>query len=122
MSDISSYVLPNGFTFLASTAGSPGYWSRALDPVTAARNAARVEYGLNEPEFVQVWYVPHEHVGINDWGQLAWSPKIADQIIPIGFFKLTTSTMRPSKDKRLTHEEWMADQHELFGSQAREVA
>lgn len=117
MSDISSYVLPNGFTFLASTAGSPGTWAKALDPVTAARNAAR-----SNPEFVQVWYVPNEHVGISDFGGLSWNPEIADQIVPIGFFKLTASTMKPSKDKRLTHEEWMADQYEQFGSQAREVA
>ena len=31
------WVLPNGFTYIASTAGHYGSWAKALDPLTAAR-------------------------------------------------------------------------------------
>ena len=33
MSDTKDWVLPNGFTFLASTAGLYGSWAKATDPV-----------------------------------------------------------------------------------------
>ena len=41
------WVLPNGFTFIASTAGMYGSWAKAPDPVTAARKAAKDASGAN---------------------------------------------------------------------------
>ena len=35
------YILPNGYTFLAVSAGNHGAWAKATDPVTAIRNVHR---------------------------------------------------------------------------------
>lgn len=105
MPDTSDFVLPNGFTFFASTAGSPGTWALDKDPVSAARKAA--ERNGSYPHYVQVWYAPYETTAISEMGGLEWTPSTANTMVPIGFFKLTASTIKKSKNKRLTHEEFM---------------
>ena len=90
MPDTSDYVLPNGYTFFASTVGYRGTWACDKDPVSAARRAA--DRNGPYPHFVQVWYAPYETTEVNDNGGLSWMSKTA---------------MKKSKDKRLTHEEFM---------------
>jgi len=107
------WVLPNGFTFIASTAGWYGSWAKATDPVTAARNAAKNASG-SYPQWVQIWYAPDETTNITEMGSLSWKAETADKIVPIGFFELTKSTMKPSHDPRLTHQEFMADNINQF--------
>ena len=51
MTDTKDWVLPNGGTFLASTAGIYGSWAKATDPVTAARDAAKAN-SSSYPQFV----------------------------------------------------------------------
>lgn len=108
MSETKDWVLPNGGTFLASTAGIHGTWAKATDPVTAARSAAKA-CSWSYPQFVQVWYCPTDRTQVAGMGNLTWHSEDADRIIPVGFFKLTRSTMTASKDKRLTHEEFQKD-------------
>ena len=108
MTDSKDWVLPNGGTFLACTAGSYGSWAKATDPVTAARDAAR-SCSSNYPQFVQVWYCPTNRTSVAGLGNLSWYSEDADKIVPIGFFKLTRSTMTASKDERLTHEDFQKD-------------
>ena len=42
MTNTKDWVLPNGGTFLASTAGIHGTWAKATDPVTAAERSQSV--------------------------------------------------------------------------------
>ena len=108
MSDTKDWVLPNGGTFLASTAGIHGTWAKATDPVTAARNAAKA-CSSSYPQFVQVWYCPTDRTSITGMGCLSWHSEDADRVIPIGFFKLPRSSIPPSNDERLTHESFQKD-------------
>ena len=108
MTNTKDWVLPNGGTFLASTAGIHGTWAKATDPVTAARNAAKA-CSSSYPQFVQVWYCPTDRTSITGMGCLSWHSEDADRIIPIGFFKLTRSSITPSNDERLTHESFQKD-------------
>ena len=108
MTDTKDWVLPNGGTFLASTAGIHGTWAKATDPVTAARNAAKA-CSSSYPQFVQVWYCPTDRTRITGMGCLSWHSEDADRVIPIGFFKLTRSSITPSNDERLTHESFQKD-------------
>jgi len=107
------WVLPNGFTFIASTAGWYGGWAKAADPMTAARNACKQASG-SYPQFVQVWYAPDDTTNVTEMGGLSWMPETADKIAPIGFFKVTSKSMSPSKDSRLTHQEFMEDSMKQF--------
>ena len=92
------WVLPNGFTFIASTAGSYGSWAKALDPVTAARKAAR-----GEKHFVSVWYGPDETTHVSEMGGLSYAAESADKMVPVGFFEVGKNSIKPSKDERCTH-------------------
>lgn len=115
MTNESEYVLPNGFTYFASTATSPGSWAKALDPVTAARNAADYNGYGSGPVFVQVWYAPAHRAEIDNLnGGLAYRSEDASQIVPVGLFKLTRTTIKPSTDKRMTNLEWVTDSQEMF--------
>lgn len=113
MTDSFDHVLPNGFTFLASTAGSPGSWAKATDPVTAARNACKYN-GSRYPEFVQIWYGPDCDINVTDFGGISWKHSTANAVVPIGFFKMTQSTMKPSQDERMTHEDFMDENQRQF--------
>ncbi len=108
MTNTKDWVLPNGGTFIACTAGAYGSWAKATDPITAARDAA-TSCSSQYPQFVQVWYCPTNRTSVGGMGNLSWYSEDADKIIPIGFFKLTRSSMKPSKDERLTHEQFQKD-------------
>lgn len=109
---LKDYVLPNGFTFFATTAGYRGTWACDKDPVTAARKAAKRNGPY--PHFVSVWYAPYETTEVTDGGGLSWMPETANTIVPIGFFKLTSSTMKKSTDEALTHEAFMDHWQKVF--------
>jgi len=100
------WVLPNGFTYIASTAGWYGSWAKATDPVTAARKASR-----GEKNFVSVWYGPDETTHVNEMGGLSYAPESADKMVAVGFFEVGKNSIKPSKDDRYTHlefvEEWL---------------
>jgi len=96
------WVLPNGFTYIASTAGFYGSWAKATDPVTAARNAAR-----GKKNFVSVWYGPDETSHVTDMGGLSYASESADKMVPVGFFEVGKNSIKPSKDKRCTHLEFI---------------
>lgn len=113
MTDTKDWVLPNGFTFLASTAGLYGSWAKATDPVTAARDAAKAN-SSSYPQWVSVWYVPDETTSITGMGGMSWLPETADKIVPIGFFELKRSSMKPSRDPRLTHQEFIKNELAQF--------
>ena len=99
---VKDWVLPNGFTFIASTAGMYGSWAKATDPVTAARKAAR-----GEKNFVSVWYGPDETSHVNDMGGLSYASESADKMVPVGFFEVGKNSIKPSKDERCTHLEFI---------------
>ena len=86
------WVLPNGFTYIASTAGFYGSWAKATDPVTAARKAAR-----GEKNFVSVWYGPDETSHVNDMGGLSYASESADKMVPVGFLKLVKTASNRQK-------------------------
>ena len=107
---VKDWVLPNGFTFIASTAGYYGSWAKALDPLTAVRNAAR-DNSNSYPQFVSVWYGPDETSHVTEMGGLSYAMESADKMVAVGFFEVGKNSIKPSKDKRCTHlefvEEWL---------------
>mgnify|MGYP003144525120 FL=1 len=107
------WVLPNGFTYIASTAGFYGSWAKATDPVTAARNAVR-DNGNKYPDFVSVWYGPDETTYINQMGGLQYHADTADKMVPIGFFEVRKNSVSPSNDERYTHSQFMDDNLKNF--------
>lgn len=113
MTDTKDWVLPNGFTYIASTAGWYGSWAKATDPVTAARNAAK-DASSSYPQFVSVWYAPDKTTNVNEMGGLSWMSETADKIVPIGFFQMSKSSMKPSQDPRLTSQEFVKEQFQQF--------
>ena len=100
------WVLPNGFTFIASTAGYYGSWAKALDPLTAVRNAAR-DNSNSYPQFVSVWYGPDETSHVTEMGGLSYAMESADKMVAVGFFEVGKNSIKPSKDKRCTHLEFV---------------
>lgn len=114
MTDTKDWVLPNGFTYIATTAGWYGSWAKATDPVTAARNAAKSN-SSSYPQFVSIWYAPDETTNVTEMGGLSWMPETADKIVPVGFFQMSKSSMKPSKDSRLTNLEFVEDWHRQLG-------
>ena len=105
------WVLPNGFTFIASTAGFYGSWAKATAPVTAARKAARVE-----KNFVSVWYGPDKTSHVNDMGGLSYASESADKMVPVGCFEVGKNSIKPSKDERCTHLEFIETWLRYFDS------
>ena len=113
MTDTKDWVLPNGFTYIASTAGWYGSWAKAADPVTAARKAARSNSN-SYPQFVSIWYAPDETTHVNEMGTLSWMSETADKFVPVGFFQMSKNSIKPSKDSRLTNHEFVTEQFEQF--------
>jgi len=102
-----NHILPNGFTYIAVTAGMYGSWAKANDPITAARKA--VGHSCVYPNFVSVFYAPSE-VNVGPMGGIEYCrDKELDKIVAIGFYKLTRNTIKPSKDKRLTSQQFVKD-------------
>jgi|TARA_R110000824_G_scaffold7984_1_gene36445 hypothetical protein len=108
MSDTQDHILPNGCTFLASTAGQYGTWAKATDPITAIRNAFKHDGGTKRP--IYVVYGKSDDLNVSDYGGYNWQAD--NPPTPIGMFTVTKSTIRPVKkgDFNKDHEdclEWM---------------
>ena len=108
------HVLPNGNTFLASTASGVGYWAKATDPVTAIKEVRRQE-GSHWPKGkvpIAVYYGDAETLHVSDFGGLSWNTD--KPYIPIGLFTVTERSIRPLRKtdfkKGGSHEEWMAEE------------
>ena len=108
------HVLPNGNTFLAMTASSPGHWAKATDPITAIKEVRRQE-GSHWPKGrvpITVYYGDAETLQVNDFGGLSWDT--SKPYIPIGLFTVTKQSIQPLKEAHFeeggSHEEWMAEE------------
>ena len=108
------HVLPNGNTFLASTASGVGYWAKATDPVTAIKEVRRQE-GSHWPKGkvpIAVYYGDAETLHVSDFGGVSWNTD--KPYIPIGLFTVTERSIRPLRKtdfkKGGSHEEWMAEE------------
>ena len=116
------HVLPNGNTFLATTASSPGHWAKATDPITAIKEVRRQE-GSHWPKGrvpITVFYGDAESLQINDFGGLSWDTR--KPYIPIGLFTVTERSIKPLQkadfEEGGSHLKWMADE---FSSVERQV-
>ena len=108
------HVLPNGNTFLATTASGQGYWAKATDPVTAIKEVRRQE-GSHWPKGkvpIAVYYGDAETLHVSDFGGLSWNTD--KPYIPIGLFTVTERSIKPLKKSDFeeggSHEEWMAEE------------
>ena len=108
------HVLPNGNTFLASTASGVGYWAKATDPVTAIKEVRRQE-GSHWPKGkvpIAVYYGDAETLHVSDFGGLSWNTD--KPYIPIGLFAVTERSIKPLQkadfEEGGSHEEWMAEE------------
>jgi len=116
------HVLPNGNTFLAMTASSPGYWAKATDPITAIKEVRRQE-GSHWPKGrvpITVFYGDAETLNANDYGGVRWNTD--KPYIPIGLFTVTKRSIHPLKkadfEEGGSHLKWMAQE---FSSVERQV-
>ena len=113
MTKSNDIVLPNGNTFLATTASSPGYWAKATDPITAIK-AVRRQEGSGWPKGrvpIAVYYGDAETLHVNEMGGLNWN--LDKPYIPIGLFTVTKQSIKPLKKSHFEgadtdHDEWIA--------------
>ena len=108
------HVLPNGNTFLATTASGQGYWAKATDPVTAIKEVRRQE-GSHWPKGkvpIAVYYGDNETLHVNDFGGVRWNTD--KPYIPIGLFTVTERSIKPLKKSDFeeggSHLKWMAEE------------
>ena len=108
------HVLPNGNTFLATTASGQGYWAKATDPVTAIKEVRRQE-GSHWPKGkvpIAVYYGDAETLHVSDFGGLSWNTD--KPYIPIGLFAVTERSIKPLQkadfEEGGSHEKWMAEE------------
>jgi hypothetical protein len=108
------HVLPNGNTFLASTASLQGHWAKATDPITAIKEVRRREKS-NWPKGkvpIAVWYGDAETLHVNDYGGITWAK--GKPYVPIGLFTATERSINPLKkadfEEGRNHEDWMKDE------------
>ncbi len=112
------HVLPNGNTFLATTASGVGYWAKATDPVTAIKEV-RGQEGYHDSGGwakgkvpIAVYYGDAETLHVSDFGGVSWNTD--KPYIPIGLFTVTERSIRPLRKtdfkKGGSHEEWMAEE------------
>lgn len=108
------HVLPNGNTFLATTASGVGYWAKATDPISAIKEVRRQE-GSHWPKGkvpIAVYYGDAETLHANDYGSVRWNTD--KPYIPIGLFTVTERSINPLKKSDFeeggSHEKWMAEE------------
>ena len=114
MSDTPKHVLPNGYTFLAITAGSYGTWAKAKDPITAIRDA--YGYSGTKKEAIMVMYGKSDELHVGDFGGFEYLLK--NPPTPIGFFTVTKRSIKAVakgdfKERGENHDdcsEWMTKQ------------
>tara|TARA_R110000868_G_scaffold149021_1_gene371248 strand:- start:48 stop:422 length:375 start_codon:yes stop_codon:yes gene_type:complete len=110
MSETTKHVLPNGYTFLASTANQYGTWAKATDPITAIKNAYKHDGSDKVP--IYVVYGKDEEIYVSDFGGYNW--KTENPPTPIGIFTVTSRTIRPVKKNDFNKDhadclEWMLE-------------
>ena len=93
MSETTKHVVPNGYTFLASTAGQYSTWAKATDPITAIRNAHKHDGSHKVP--IYVVYGKDEEIYVSDFGGYNWQAE--NPPTPIGIFTVTSRSIRPVK-------------------------
>ena len=91
------YILPNGYTFLAVSAGNHGAWAKATDPVTAIRNVHRDAGGklINRPAKNAIYdiYGKSDELCVQDDGWYTWQR--SNPPVPIGIFTVTSRSIKP---------------------------
>lgn len=110
-----NYVLPNGTTFLAITAGLYGSWAKASDPVTAMKNAHKNAGGNKNA--VYVIHGVSDEIHCTQMGGYEW--KNENPPTPLGIFTVTNRSIKAlaKGDFHKDHgdcEEWMIDQLDQF--------
>ena len=127
---MTDYTLKNGYTFLALSGGHYGGWAKALDPVTAIKNAVK-EYGANTPRTpdpergiaVRVLYGPSDTLNPREFDGFEYEATPKGRPTPIGLFfckgriidlkfEVDCETIRPMKKGDINpdhpdHKEWM---------------
>lgn len=113
---MTDHILKNGYTFLALSGGYYGGWAKALDPVTAIKNAVK-EYGANtlgnkDGIAVRVMYGPSDTLNCAELGGFNYEATPEGRPTPIGLFFCKGRTIRPMKKGDMNpdhpdHEEWM---------------
>ena len=94
MSETTKHVLPNGYTFLASTANQYGTWAKATDPITAIKNAHDHDGSDKVP--IYVVYGKDEEIYVSDFGGYNW--KTENPPTPIGIFTVTARIIDTEDD------------------------
>jgi len=90
MTDTPKHVLPNGYTFLAITAGAYGTWAKATDPITAIRDA--YDHSGTKKEAIMVMYGKSDELHVGDFGGFEYLLK--NPPTPIGFFTVTKTKIK----------------------------
>lgn len=102
------YVHPTGWTFHAVAFDLGSSWARALDPMTAIRNAG----GWSKTVAVACAYGKFGDLESTQWGNFTWNQW---EPIPVGLFLVTPRTIKPmpSKTKEFGKhqdcDEWIAE-------------
>jgi len=111
-----NHTLENGCTFLAVTGGSYGGWAKALDPVTAIKDAVR-NGGSQDAQngvAVMVLYGPSDTLNCGAMGGFNYETTPEGKPTPIGLFFCKGRSIQPMKKGDLgpdhpDHEKWMKD-------------
>ena len=90
MTNTPKHVLPNGYTFLARTAGSYGTWAKATDPISAIQDA--FDCSGRKKEAIMVMYGKSDELHVGDFGGFEY--KLKNPPTPIGFFKVTKRSIK----------------------------
>ena len=121
------WMLPNGNTFLAITAGHYGAWAKATDPITAIRNVYKTggSWDKKEKEAITVFYGDGETLNCGDMGGYSWG--MGHPPTPIGLFLVSRNSIRPMKkgvfnDEHDDHLEWMEKVGQHIEAQAKQWA
>lgn len=117
------WVLSNGNTFLAISAGTYGGWAKAADPITAIRDAYKASG--EKKEAICVFYGDSETLHCGSMGGYDWD--LCHPPTPIGMFLVTNSSIRPMKkgafnDEHDDHLEWMEKVGQHIEAQAKQWA
>ena len=110
-----SHELENGYTFLATTLGSPGGWAKATDPITAVKNAVENDPYRNRDSKgnpAQCLLGKNGEFWVDEIdGSISWNLNYPPT--PIGLFLVTKGgSVKPMpknhfNNKHDSHEEWI---------------
>ena len=110
MIDKSEFVQANGFTFYAVSSDYGASWAKALDPITAIRNAA-----TSGNAAVRCVYGKEDELSSDGLGNIFWDD-VDNPPIPVGLFLVTPRKIIPMPEKSkefpknsYTNEQWISD-------------